>query len=527
MICIQDTVHIATKCRNRCIRPSAFLAIGNKIVSASHLKILINNIDKDVHGLVYKDIDPDDRQNFSSFEKIMSPRVLNALSDHVVDSEATVMYHKICYEVVSSFIDLDLIPAERIYRIWHATYFLRIWRTWLKAEDLNSNHYNIRDNFISSNAYKCIEINAHNLIRLIRKLRNSNLDELFFPHLFASQACEETFRQLRSMGTINFTKINFTMLEVMHMIGRVELQNDIVYSKLANMDVLFPRNKTVSSTNRTIHLPSDIEIEQQLLSARETAIKDASDFGMCCSMDDLFRCNLDGGNTNPNNQERQIEQIIVDGGSPPIMNSQLENLSTQSNGENVENLDRFVEVENRVGKKLLRKSTLVWLLSDCPNALSNDRLTRVQGAKQRTARRRLNFSQEKSSSTTVNKMHEIQIGNWCIFRDGNRLLLGNIVGFKYIQGKSEKDKQYSWDFAALECNLPEDRKRGIDVLASWYLFDLTVNIKSLNRCFYVNLNMYIATMSNPLFERKKSGLVFDKEYFKSIQHNLIQYCNKE
>lgn len=45
LICIQDTVHIGTKNRNRSIKPSAFLPIGNKIVSVSHLKMLINNID--------------------------------------------------------------------------------------------------------------------------------------------------------------------------------------------------------------------------------------------------------------------------------------------------------------------------------------------------------------------------------------------------------------------------------------------------------------------------------------------------
>lgn len=33
------------------------------------------------------------------------------------------------------------------------------------------------------------------------------------------------------------------MLELLHMISRVELQSDIIYNKLANIDVRFPRNK--------------------------------------------------------------------------------------------------------------------------------------------------------------------------------------------------------------------------------------------------------------------------------------------
>lgn len=233
LICTQDTIHIATKNRKCLLKPSNFLAMGNKIASVSHLKILVGTVPKDVHGIVMKDICPDDRQNFKSMEKVMAPNVLNAISQHINDSSGTVMYLKLCSEVVTSFNEFDINPLERVYRIWHATYFLRIWRLWLlnSKNSLGVNDgsdyvtYPLHDDFISPNAYSCIEINAHNLVRIIRKLRDSELQDLFLTFLFASQPCEETFRQLRSMGTINFTKINFSLLEVMHSIGRVEIQN--------------------------------------------------------------------------------------------------------------------------------------------------------------------------------------------------------------------------------------------------------------------------------------------------------------
>lgn len=82
----------------------------------------------------------------------------------------------------------------------------------------------------------CIEINARNLIRFAivvsQKFRNRGEPEMFLPPIFDSQACEKLFRRFRSMGTTNFTKINFSILELIHMVGRVEVQTDIAYCQL-------------------------------------------------------------------------------------------------------------------------------------------------------------------------------------------------------------------------------------------------------------------------------------------------------
>lgn len=128
---IQDPKHIGTKLRNRYLKPSVVLPIGNKQISVSHLKVLINTVPKDEHGLTLKDICPDDRQNYDALEKVMNQRVSNALIKYVPDSEGTVIYIKICQQVTSSFIDNDLTPLERIYRSSHSVFFLRGWRKWI------------------------------------------------------------------------------------------------------------------------------------------------------------------------------------------------------------------------------------------------------------------------------------------------------------------------------------------------------------------------------------------------------------
>lgn len=168
--------------------------------------MLINSVPKAIHGLVYSDICPDDRQNFESLSRMMQPKVSNALAKYIIGSEATIEYLRICNEITSSLMDPHLSPEERLLRIWRSTFFLRAWRLFIRNTDgLYSDK-----NFITANAYACIELNAHNLIVLMKKFREIGLDEMFVPTVFNSQPCEQTLRKMRSMGTMNFTKVNFT-----------------------------------------------------------------------------------------------------------------------------------------------------------------------------------------------------------------------------------------------------------------------------------------------------------------------------
>lgn len=121
----QDTTHIGTKLRNRLLKPSILLPFGNKVISLAHLKILLDTVPKDKHGLVDRDVSPEDRQNYASLEKIMDERVLDAMKQHVFDSEATIIFLKICKWITSSYLDIKLKPTERIYRIWHAIFLIR------------------------------------------------------------------------------------------------------------------------------------------------------------------------------------------------------------------------------------------------------------------------------------------------------------------------------------------------------------------------------------------------------------------
>lgn len=296
---IQDTIHIGTKLRNRLLKPSIVLPMGNKQVSVTHLKLLLKNVSKNIHGLVRHDISPDDRQNYGSLEKVMKPRVLDAMASHIIDSEATVLFLKLCWNITSSFREVQISPIERIQRIWYGLYFLRIWREWIKGSK-----YSIVENFITLNAYACVEINAHGLIQILRKFRDADNDHLFFPMLFESQQCEQTFRQLRSMTTLNWTKVNFTLLQLTHMIGRIDLQNDIIYSKLKGTGIVFPRNTYNANCGPVSKLPTDAEIKECMQEAKLCAENDAKKLGMQISDQQISVCDLPTVNVN------QLESTI-------------------------------------------------------------------------------------------------------------------------------------------------------------------------------------------------------------------------
>lgn len=125
-LCVQDSIHIGTKLRNLLLKPSTLLPFGDKAVSLTHLKLLVSKVPKDIHGLTRSDISPDDRQNFGSLQKVMETRVINALEAYIIDSDATIEFINICKNTVSSFLDRNLIPTDRIYRIWNALFLLRI-----------------------------------------------------------------------------------------------------------------------------------------------------------------------------------------------------------------------------------------------------------------------------------------------------------------------------------------------------------------------------------------------------------------
>lgn len=588
---MQDTIHIGTKLRNRLLK-EAILPIGNYLVSIGHIKILLKSVSKEIHGLTYSDICPTDRQNYKSLEKTLEERVLNALKKHTPNSEATIKYLNIFKQITSSILSSDMQPLDRVYKLWK----------WLKSP---TNSYSTTENGITSNAYQCIEVNGHSLIASIQLFRDMGKPEHFIPNLFSSQPCESTFRTIRSMGTANFTKINFNLFEVIHLIRRVELVRDIIHS---NPTIVFPKsdeqfNYGVETNIEIPVLPSDEAIKSTLMEAQKDAIESAKSFGLYFeSIEDCVQhCQINildpkgkklhsssdnasastsvGSLQTPEvvTQETSVEDASEDDSQP--IDSEVDSESTANRN--------IVEVKSEDGSsKWIKKSTLVWLLTDSKGKLSSDRLKRVQEMtscgdtdyiNQLAKRRRImSKSTGEVKEVEVIKADEAAVGDWCFFKfnanigsseseeceelsDNDVLkycVLGNILSFrlKTDDGKNRmKDQTQTNEPSGLASGCiasvdPTRQKKKIrkekfvadyiqlsdknaTALASWYRCNndgTLVPVQPINHLL-IPVENYVGTVINPFRPDTNSGeisqvqLKLNLSDLDSIKSMLVKY----
>lgn len=62
---------------------------------------------------------------------------------------------------------------------------------------------------------------------MIHKLRSTDNPELFLPWLYSSQPCEKLFRQARSMSSTFSTMVNFSLLETLRRLKRIQALHEI------------------------------------------------------------------------------------------------------------------------------------------------------------------------------------------------------------------------------------------------------------------------------------------------------------
>lgn len=266
-----------------------------------------------------------------------------------------------------------------------------------------------------------MEINAYALLHLIIKFRDEKSPELFLPTLFTSQTCESTFRQMRSMTTINWTRINFSLLELFHIASRIELVNDIVHYRLNEQNVIFPRIKNCSKQYQSFALPSDDTIQNILCQAQKRALLDASKFGMHLELSEIMHCPLSQVTLKEVNniaENIDIESEDENLGSEEQTYSCASLRDYARDDMQVDNDSKFVQVFNDDGtSKCVLKSTLLWLMTESKDKLSKDRLSRVRG----TTPKRTSLKRKLSPQTSH---HAKKSNRICMFPKNCALVIG-------------------------------------------------------------------------------------------------------
>lgn len=275
---IQDTIHVGTKLRNFLLRTifGKVIPFGKYFINWKHLYTLIQIFEKDKHQLTISVLNPDDKQNFEYVIRMCDQRVTKLLTDHVEDSQATVLYSNMVQNILEVFLDQNLTPLQRIQKIWSPLFIIRIWRQFIVSQKI----YSLRENFLSANCYSCIELNAHSLILCMLHLKKINQPDLFIPWLFESQPCETIFRQLRSFTLTYSTKTNCTVKEAESRISKIQLRNDIMYGTRSQL--IYPRlgKKHIKTPNENVSLPTQAEIFDEIEKSKQSAIETAKSLGL-------------------------------------------------------------------------------------------------------------------------------------------------------------------------------------------------------------------------------------------------------
>lgn len=358
---------------------------------------------------------------------------------------------------------------------------------------------------------------------------------------------------MRSMGTVNFTKVNFSLLELFRIIRRVEIQNEILHFKLSDSDIRLPRITHQSHENIAHNMPSLDEIFKTLERAKVEAMKDALNFGIKVGPNQIVFCGLKFQKESRTiYQPDPISDDEVDGGDQTIEQDLYFNLRDYSEEEmHLKNNSNHFKCQNKDGEAILvRKSSVLWALTTDKYTLSCDRLRRVQMSELETNSQRLIRVQNRlSSESALMQSKEIQIGHWCAFLNLKRdsvskyflknddqiakhIVVGMVTGFKYIKGKSKKEQQYSWDYASVSVPAHIKHPRGIAVLATWYQLndDGILSSQSAQASFYLNMNEYLSNIPKEIVGRKK--LLVDASHIRSLLVNickskLVVMCHPE
>lgn len=279
----QDPSHLLLKLRNRITaRDGNGVRMGARgMASVRLLEYLLEEdstfrVEID-HGLRKTDLSPKDRMNFPAADRLFSERVIGALllckdataplseptpPPSAPSSDAAVApalrkkrKAKKAKEQASEGLPRLVPPAaflrigrdavfaflgngtayERLHQAWFARYFADGWRAWLQENELN-----LADNFLSSNQYACIKLNAESLLLFYDWLCSApELRRAVPASVFGvgSQQNENLFRTTRA-----FPDPNFSVAEFLRRVTQVQ-ELSLIASRYENLFVFGAHHK--------------------------------------------------------------------------------------------------------------------------------------------------------------------------------------------------------------------------------------------------------------------------------------------
>lgn len=409
----QDVAHILTKLRNllfKTTRNSEIFRFGAKyFITIDHLRTLIEKFRKDEHCLSQSCLDSNDRQNVDSALRICSENVIDMIRMHVPGSEATVLFLQIMADSFASYMAPDLTVVDRIEKMWHAVFLTRIWRYFV----LNHPNLTLKDNFMSSNCYSCLEQNAHSLVQIILFLREHNLPELFIPSLFNSQPCEQFYRKLRSFTPTFSTVVSCSVKQLLSRVSKIHLLNEISHIEPGLDGFIYP-DKTKTSNCFKLKYPNELPtkniIFQAIEKSKSAALQAAIKVGLIKNSTKEKKMSCVCHILPPKMKKPTKKNDIRDAANIHDTNNlllsrlnanlKLKNFAHLFPNGPLEDTSSYVDIPGYKKRFICKKTSYCWLLRKESPKLSSDRLLRVRGARntKKPSKARVHHYNKKTSA---------------------------------------------------------------------------------------------------------------------------------
>ena len=288
-----------------------------------------------------------------------------------------------------------------------------------------------------------------------------------------SQACEQTFRLLRSMTGTFSTMVNFTLKGILERINKLNYISSIECTE----EIIFPRVKrrllqVNEESDETLSLPTLEDVEKSVASAKLNSVNEAERCSII--LPEYSDHYLTGDNVNfidkiDDGSDDEEETIIVES----VKITQEEFVTLQEDYSQIrvakkshKGIATYAQtgsrgtVRNKTYKQsqfvlyqcaYIRKSTALYLLQE-NSALSSDRLIRVRT--------------DESKSSRINSELTVKSGDFYFFKrvDSDKILAGSVIQFSYLEG-NKRQREYSGTFV----DTSKESYKLIDVFANWFV----------------------------------------------------------
>jgi hypothetical protein len=350
---ISDSHHLLNNFKNRFNDPTNSLMIGNYYVSMNYLKIMLNHpeISRYDHQLSNEDVGTfdtsKDKMNSNSTRKICEPHVIELLKK-IPGAEGTIIYLQLMRDLYDALINVETEDLERLRKGFRALSFIRIWRSNVPVGE--------RYGFITNVNWCCVEMSIGFLYQLVLEGKGKLIT------IWNSQICEEAFRTLRAMGTYGLTQINFSVLEVIEKLNRVEKINEISskYKNTFNFPEIEKLRSDLNSLNINLTEKSSKEECHHIISE---SVAEAKEICRKAGMKKLELCNPEKYFKKSNIDESALDESFDDYG---------DSSEDSNNEENLENSDlenAHLKTVASSGKKVLKFKNMFFIEKECSKLL--------------------------------------------------------------------------------------------------------------------------------------------------------------